>query len=252
MGLTGRVALALALHFAGPSGAVAQEAAEVAGWAVRTTRVSADVSETDLSADVRIVFSLEWVGPADAETATVDLRLELLGFAAATADSLFIDGRSHRLETTVGDHKSVGIPLRPGQRELTVLYRVDRAVEADGTALRGRIPLVTGPPPPAESGGDGFVADLRLPEEWRIADAFPSGLRADPDGGYGVSLPAVPAMIGFRARSDGTWRPGFPFLIDLLTLGVLIVFAGAGWRHLSGVVDRGVADSGAVDRGEIA
>ena len=51
-----------------------------------------------------------------------------------------------------------------------------------------------------------------------------------------MSLPVTPAMISFRASTDGRWVPGFPLVIDALTVALLLGFAAFGWRHLQGVV----------------
>ena len=83
-----------------------------------------------------------------------------------------------------------------------------------------------------------------MPETWRVADGFPSGLRRDADGTLRASLPVAPSMVGFRARSDGTWRPGFPHLVDALTLLVLFGFGLRGWLHLRGVVSGRRGDPG--------
>ena len=116
-------------------------------------------------------------------------------------------------------------------------YRVDAAVVDEAGHLSARIPVLTGPP--AVAGADGsFTARLRLPEGWIVSEGFPSGLRLDGDGSWSVGLQVTPSMVGFRGRSDGTWRPSVPLVVDLLTVLILLGFSAVGWRHLSGVARR--------------
>lgn len=158
---------------------------------------------------------------------------------------------------TVGSHRVAVIEPPPaGDAEtlsLTVSYRVADVIERrkgdtsgviGGTAGRdagaagpaelvhARIPVLTGPPVRAASGGDAFDARLTVPAEWAVTEGFPSRLRRVDDGVWAVSLTVAPSVVGFRASTDGRWRPGFPLLVDLLTLVILAVFLVGGWRHL--------------------
>jgi len=109
-----------------------------------------------------------------------------------------------------------------------VLERVDAP-----DVIHARVPVLTGPPVRAGSGGTAFEARLTVPEEWAVSEGFPSGLRrSEEDGVHLVSLTVAPSVIGFRASTDGRWRPGFPVLVDVLTVLILVCFLGAGWRHL--------------------
>jgi hypothetical protein len=216
--------------------------------------MEADLSAGDGSASVRVAWVLiPW---PEGSPAPMDrpVPIELLGFGPATAEAVVLDdGRTLRLEPDGGTHRSA--VLRPavdaarGPLEVVFSYRVASAAQLEDASVRARIPVLTGPlmadvdrrAAAAETGGEGsvgspaFAARVRLPEAWTVADGFPSGLRRAEDGSYTVSLPVPPAMVGFRARTDGVWHPGLPFFIDVLTITVLIGFAVVGWRHLSSV-----------------
>lgn len=167
---------------------------------------------------------------------------------------------------TVGSHR-VAVLEPPFDVEaetltMTVAYRVQDVIEGlgegaagpttaadgrDAPAGRGggggdlvgmihaRIPVLTGPPVRAESGGEVFQARLTVPESWSVSEGFPSGLRAVDDGVWAVSLTVAPSVVGFRAGTDGRWRPGLPLLVDVLTVLILASFIGAGWRHLQSI-----------------
>lgn len=230
-------------------------AQEDVSWRVASAHLEADLTQGDGSAAV----TLDWVLVPSHEDAPLPMRLpiplDLLGFGAATAEEVVVDGaRVVRLESDAGSHRSAALtaPEREPAAALPISfsYRVASAVELDGAWARGRIPVLTGPPAvdgsraglegdgarPGPSGGDVFSATLRLPEGWSVGDAFPSGLRRGDDGAYRVTLPVTPAMLAFRARTDGAWRPGFPLVVDVLTVLVLLGFAAVGWRHLRGLV----------------
>ena len=101
----------------------------------------------------------------------------------------------------------------------------------------------------AAAEGEVPVGAVVVREGWVIADGFRSGLRRDEPGVYTVALTAAPAMVGFRARTDGRWSPGVPLLIDVLTVLLLLGFAAFGWRHLQGVVSGRATASEAVEGG---
>jgi len=229
-------------------------APEASSWAVASARMEADLRAGDGGAEVRIQYV--FVGTTSGAPLPLDrpIPIELLGFADATAVEVFVGaGAAIALRPTVGSHREAvisprdvfagdalgGNPTPNGTLSVDLSYRVERAVEVDGARLRGRIPAVTGPTPSPD--GSGFHVTLLLPDDWVVADGFPSGLRRAPSGAYEVSLPVVPAMVGFRARSDGRWRPGLPLVIDLLTLVLLTGFAAFGWRHLRSVAAEAAA-----------
>ncbi len=220
-------------------GPLAAQAPTASEWATLAQRVEVDMTAADGSAEVRIELE---IGPAEAGApvpAGEPVGFELLGFAGAGVDEVVLDGeRRLVLWPATGSRRVVMVepPFEPDGDTLamTFAYRVEDVVEGAtvGPALHARIPVLTGPPARTGSGGEVFAARLAVPEAWAVTEGFPSGLRPAEAGGYAVSLTVAPSVIGFRARTDGAWRPGFPLLVDALTLAILLVFVGLGWRHL--------------------
>jgi hypothetical protein len=142
--------------------------------------------------------------------------------------------------TAQGRQRAADIPL-PSDRDspevvVELTYDVAGAVVSDGVARRARIPVLAGPSAPEPGDGGGFEARVVVPPGWRIAEGFPSSLRADESGVLTATLQVTPAFVGFRARSDGRWRPGVPLLVELIMAVILGAFATLGLRHLRGVV----------------
>ena len=73
-----------------------------------------------------------------------------------------------------------------------------------------------------------------------LLDVFLVGLLAVPGvqlwrelAGFAlIVLAVVPAVLSFRARSDGRWRPGLPALLDVAAVLLITAFSVFGWRHL--------------------
>lgn len=195
----------------------------------------------DGSADVGIRFELGTQEPGAPLPFDRPVTFEMLGFGDAGVDEVRRgDDDVVVLWPTVGSHRAAVVRLSEadvvdGVAVLVVSYRVDDVLEAPGPFVHARIPLLTGPPVRAETGGDAFEARLSVPEEWVVTEGFPSGLRASGPGDHVVSLAVAPSIVGFRARTDGRWRPGVPLVVDFLTVLVLVTFAGFGWRHLRSV-----------------
>lgn len=170
------------------------------------------------------------------------IELELLGFGEATTDDVVLGGEERVvLWPTVGSHRAAVVSA-PAAFEgetlsLVATYRIERAIAREGgdVAVRAEVPILSGPPVLTDLGGAAFEARLLVPEAWALSEGFPSALRRREDGSYGVSLPVVPAVVSFHARTDGSWRPGFPLLIDLMTVLILVTFSAFGWRHLRSV-----------------
>ena len=212
------------------------------GWLVRSVHMEADLNSEDGVADVVVRYEVGAV-EGDVLPASQPLHLELLGFGDATVDRFTTrSGDSVELWPTHGTHRAASVwvsttALDPDIGFVELSYRVDAAVVEQDGRLRARIPVLTGPP--GAPGADGrFTARLRLPEGWTVSEGFPSGLRRDDDGSWSVGLQVTPSMVGFRGRTDGTWRLSVPLVVDLMTVLVLLVFSAVGWRHLSGVARR--------------
>lgn len=233
-----RLAASLATVALGASGALApldaQEVGASRSWAVASERLAADLTAGDRSASVRVDFVLTGGEPG------APITLQLLGFDVATAADVIVDDVSRHVLWPASGSLSAATITAPSATEggdlaFVVEYRIALAVAENGGALTGRVPVLTAALPIAEEAGDVFEAVLRLPGGWAVTDGFPTGLRSDGEDAYRVSLAAVPSVLSFRARSDGTWRPGLPLLMDLLTVLVLLGFTVVGWRHLRGL-----------------
>ena len=166
-----------------------------------------------------------------------DVTVELLGFAAATAEDFTVSGgekvvlwpvTGSRRSATVGLGASAGV----GRVSLTFEYRVDSAVWEEAGALRVHVPVLAVSLPPATDSGDVFLAVVTVPETWSVVEGFPSGLLEREPGVHHVALPVVPSVVSLRGRTDGAWRPGFDFVVNLLTAVILLAFGLVGWRHL--------------------
>ena len=206
-------------------------------WVVLSASMTADLTAGDGSALVTLSYVFGPAQPGGALPVDRAIPLELLGFADATAEDVSVDGNTRLvLWPTVGSHRSA--TLRPPVEAdgtsfpIEFSYRIDRAVEATGDRRRGRVPVLSGPPPRGDGATGGFDARLLLPEGWTVDDGFPSGMRRSDDGSWTVALPVVPAMVGFRATVGGRRSPGLPLVIDLLTFTLLVAFAAFGWRHM--------------------
>ena len=228
-------ALGLALLVAGPFPAWGQSAE----WSTRSTRVSIDLSEGGGDALVTINYVL---GATDGGVLPLDraIDVQLLGFDDATVERFTTaDGRSVELWPTRGSHRAAALhpPFAAGDSllRLDVRYTVPAAVAHDGGSVRGRVPLLVGPASPATDAAGAFEATMVLPPEWTVSEGFPSGLERTEQGAWRVTLQTTPAMVGFRGRTDGVWRPGVPLAVDAVTLLLLLGFSLRGWRHLSGV-----------------
>lgn len=214
------------------------QSAPATPWVTVWQQVDVAMSGGDGSAEVLVRFGLGAEEVGSALPLDVPVTFEMLGFGAAYTDEVSVrDGEPVLLRPTVGSHREAsvrvdGADVDDGVASLVFRYRMDNVLEAPGSVVHARVPLLTGPPVRAESGGDAFQATLSVPDGWVVTEGFPSGLQPSDSGVHVVSLSVAPSIVGFRARTDGTWRPGFPFLVDVLTLLILATFAAYGWRHL--------------------
>lgn len=213
--------------------AVGSAGAQGAEWSFADARVLIDL-RADGSADVSMTYTLAAaVGTADASDEPVPLAL--LGFQGATSRHVDVEGQAVPIVLwPVSGSRRVAAIRVPDDGVLELNYTVANALEEDGPERSLRVPLLTGPIPAPDAAG--FEIEVRVPDDWRVQDAFPSRLRSA-DGRITGSLPVVPAVVLVRARTDGAWRPGLPDLVDLITLVVLAGFCLVGWRHLRSVVE---------------
>lgn len=244
MELSRRTLIVVAFAWAQPlvAGPLGAQVLTGGDWSVVSASLEADFREGDGSALVRVRYELAGTPFGAPLPLDEPIAVHLLGFGEATTGDVILEsGDRVVLWPTVGSHRAAVVEAPASFAGETLpfeaTYRIDRAVVSDGAVLRARVPILSGPAVLTDVRGPGFQARLLLPADWVLSEGFPSGLRRQDDGAYVVTLPVVPSVVAFRARTDGVWRPGFPFLVDLLTLLVLGSFAGFGWRHLRSMAE---------------
>lgn len=193
----------------------------------------ADLTGGDGEAHVRIEYVLTGTSAEAAVGATA------LEFAGARMQDVRVerDGPPLRVERPRPLAGLVRLPVssRSGSNESVVAtwYDVSGAVVERGALVRGHIPVLSVDLPPEGASPGLFRAQVRLPPGWVLTEGFPTGLAAtDTPGVYAADLAVVPAVLSFRARSDGRWRPGLPALLDAAAVMLVAAFSVVGWRHL--------------------
>lgn len=218
-------ALLLVAALQGPAGA--QET-------ISSVRLVADLRAASGTGTVQVEYRVAAAEPGSTVGATV------LDFGSARVSNLHTgDGQPSSLTAGAGVSRnarlSVGLPDAEGVARIVAQYEVIAAVSVESRRLRVHVPVLTVDRPPGEPGPGVFVAELRVPPGWSVAEGFPSGLSAtDEPGVYRVGLSVVPSVVSFRGRSDGAWRPGLSRVLEVLAGAVLLGFSLAGWRHLRG------------------
>jgi hypothetical protein len=204
---------------------------------VRSARFEVHLTANDGSATVRAEYDL------DLPDTRALIPLEVLGFGDATVDDFTVGGASDRLVLwpASGTRRVATVWLDgqgggAGRARLVLRYRVATAVRGADAEAHTLVPLLGVAWPPASGATGVFSAELRVPDGWRLSDAFPSGLRPDADGVYRVELPVVPAVVRFEVRTDGAWQPGLALVLDVLAGLILIAFGVVGFRHMRSVV----------------
>jgi len=211
--------------------------AQAPATVVQTAHMRVDVTAGDGSAAVEIDYTLSGTITTDA------LGVELLGFGSATVAEVVYccwagEAKTIVLWPTTGSHTMASIPFpaltegEEGPPPLQIRYQVTGAVTEEGSAAYARIPVLSVELPPLSGGGDVFSVSLVLPAKWVLTEGFPTGLRRGDDGRASVTLPVVPSLVSFRARSDGKWRPGLPLIIDVLAAALILLAGFLGWLHL--------------------
>ncbi len=200
---------------------------------VLSARLVADLRAGDGSAEVSMEYEIG--GAAHGST----IPASVLDFGSASAEDIRAGVASLPVVARAGAGvaREADVPVeatdRPDVGRILVTYRVRSVLDADGGVLWGRIPVLTVDRPPGEPAPGLFVARLRLPPRWRVIEGFPTGLaRVDEAGAHEVSLSVVPAVVGFRARTGGAWRPDLPLVLDALAAVAVGLFVLVGWRHL--------------------
>lgn len=197
---------------------------------VHSATFHADLLAEQGQARVTVDFTLRGLEPG------AMVPVSLLDFGAARATQLRVgsEGRTTEFTQGPGAARSALLPVdiaADGESHLTVRYLVPVPM-GDG-ALVVHMPVVTVDLPPEQARPGLFAAQVQLPPTWAVTEGFPTGLSASGEAGtLDVVLQVVPSVVSFRARADGRWRPGLPFLLDLVALGTLVGFSLFGWRHL--------------------
>jgi hypothetical protein len=200
---------------------------------VRSVRLVADLTAVGGGGTVRMEYTLESGEPGSMIPATV------LDFGPSAATNLrFGEARNAaplRALTGVARGAEVGVEpsSSPGTGRVVIHYDLASPVTSEDGDLRGHVPVLSLDRPPTQPGPGVFTAELRLPPEWLVVEGFPTGLSATGKPGvYTVSLSVVPAVVSFRGRSDGRWRPGLPLGLEVLAGIAMVGFGLYGWRHL--------------------
>ncbi len=217
-------ALLVALILAGAVPASAQTSS------VRAARLTADLTAGDGSAEVSVTYVVSGLRPGDRIPATA------LDFGGRVADlRVGGSGAAVALRTVPGSAWTTPLPVETQGSETVARarYRVAAAATQRNGAVRGRVPVLSAELLPERTFPGLFEAEVRLPPAWRVAEGFPTGLAPTGEPGvYRVSLPVVPSLVSFRARSDETWHPGLPLVLDALAVALLLAFSAVGLRHM--------------------
>ena len=207
--------------------------------AVAAARMTAVVAPGQADVDVRLEYDIR----QGADAPTDPVRIHALGVGDAEIEGFEIESPalpatgSGSLRVEQGVLRAGTLELPPGGAGGLVLrYRVRGAVAAAGPAVRVHLPLLVLDLPPAGTSPATFHATVQVPEAWSVAGTFPSGLAPGQAGTWSGSLQVVPAFVALRGRSDGRWRPGLDWALDLLTVLVLAGVGFVGWRPMRGVV----------------
>lgn len=245
--------------------------------ALHSVSLFADLATDDGSAEVavEIDFVLD---------DTAGVRIELTGFGNGRTDGFFAGGadgplirfaeRSGSREWVVigkDDFERIGLergrisdgvfdpvdasgppapgpPATPRAWRLRATYVVRNTGITEGETVRVHVPVLTLALPPARDAGAVFHARVRLRSNWSVSEAFPTGMRQQSDGTWAVDLAVAPAVLSFRARTDGAWRPGVPLLLDLLAGAILLAVLVVGGRHLRTSASAAASGDVAFDR----
>jgi len=129
------------------------------------------------------------------------------------------------------------LPLGPGSTgavRVRLSYDVVGAREGEDP-YRLRVPILAPAWPSAEALPGIFVAEALAPGEWTLYEAFPSGLTRAADAAtlarWTLELPAVPALLSFRATAGTPALGGLVQILDGLVLVILALLAVAAWVH---------------------
>jgi hypothetical protein len=200
---------------------------------VGSARLQADLTGAGRAAAVRLEYTLSGVAAGDSVAVT------LLDFGLAIPLEVRVGeaGEAVRVPVSLGAARRARLPVQAagdGGARLVVAYTIPLPPDAGrGTAV-AHLPLLTvdGPSEGARPGL--FQAEVHVPPEWTVTEAFPTGLApAGADGALRAGLPVVPSVVTVRFRTGGDRGVPLPLALNVVA-GVCIALVGiAGWRQLS-------------------
>jgi hypothetical protein len=198
---------------------------------VRSARLEAELEGG--RATVRVEYVLAGAAPGDT------VGVSLLDFGAGLPQEISVGGAGEpvRLGAAGSGAQRARLPLEAGATGEARLVAAYSVLVPDGRgagALVARVPVLS-VELPAEAARPGlFHAEVRVPEDWRIAEAFPTGLGSAGAGeALVVDLPVVPSVVTLRFRTDGAWGFPLPLALNLAVAACLAVVVYAGWRQLA-------------------
>lgn len=221
--------------------AVAQEGTGPAEppLAVVSARLTAEIASDSDGVDVELEYRFNRALTA----ADGPLGIQAVGIGNSRVESFElvrgigeVDRRRYALPVERGLLRATEIDLAAaGDGDALLRYRVTSAVRLDDGQVRVSVPLLVLDLAPAPPSTSTFRTALTVPEGWAVASTFPAGLTGQGPVWSG-ELQVLPAFVAVRGRTDGRWRPGLPWALDLATVLILAAVSFVGWRHLSGVV----------------
>lgn len=222
------------------SGSLAPSPQIIDSARIASVAMTAAVAPGQTGVEVRLEYRLD----GDPGTLEGPVRIHALGIGDTEVGDLrllvpgsSIEPRALTLTGGQGVVRSAVVDLAEMGGDVLVLsYRVSGALDLQDGAVRARLPLLILDLPQAGTTRSTFRAAISVPEWWRVAGTFPSGLRAATPGVWSGDLQVVPAFVSISARTDARWRPGLPWALDVATVLILVGVSFVGWRHLSGVV----------------
>lgn len=215
------------------AGALTLAPAPALGQAVVTSaRLSADLGGAPGGAAVRMEYALSGVSAGDSVAVTLlDFGLPVsLEVRVGDADAVV------RVPVALGAAHRARLPVEAapgGGARLVVRYRVPLPAQAQAGSGVAHVPVLTVDAKTEPSRSGLFQAEVRVPSEWTVTEAFPTALARPGAGGtLRAGLPVVPSVVTLRFR-QGSRGVSLPLLANVLAAACLALVGIAGWRQLS-------------------
>ena len=181
---------------------------------------------------MRVEYRLGGVAAGDS------VRVTLLDYGLGVPPEIRIGeaGTAGTLRVAQGAARRARIPVETapdGGGRVVVGYRVPVPARADVPVVV-RVPVLTVDGPAEANRPALFRADLRVPTEWKVVEAFPSGLVAGAGAGVlRAELGVVPSVVTLRVRTDGRRAASLPLALNVLAAACVALVSIAGWRQLA-------------------